>query len=113
MPDIKYKEYPENKAAQVWEYKGFTLSVTHGGTFFPHYCGYARFNVPVIIPKDIDQKVYVHGGITYNQGGVLGFDCMHVGDESNPDCQNLKWVMRETERMADQLVTLYVKSQGA
>lgn len=64
-----------------------------------------------------DVEVAVHGGITYNDGKKMGFDCAHADDliplihtriaHSNPakgeTYRNMAWVKAEVQNLAAQL----------
>jgi hypothetical protein len=64
--------------------------------------GYAK--KPVGLPEDFDSLVIrVHGGVTYDHAGVIGFDAHHPGD--TPDKWTLKATVNETEEMAEDLST--------
>ena len=81
-----------------------------------HLCGYVE------LPKShkFYNKYYdyipvsVHGGLTYSEDGVVGFDCAHAGDliPSNDvnfegdTYKDMKYVMRETDELAEQLFAL-------
>lgn len=75
-----------------------------------YYCGYCTlpFNKST---HDIEDKVYVHGGITFKQRNpdgtwTFGFDCAHYGDEHHPELQDENWLKEECENMARQLDVL-------
>ena len=68
------------------EYKGFGYEVMlyESG----HRCGY--ITVPekysnVVEGEYYDNNLNVHGGITYQEGNVIGFDCIHAGDGVDRD----------------------------
>lgn len=63
------------------EYKGFGYEVVLYET--GHRCGY--ITVPekysdVVAGEYYNGNLYVHGGITYQEDNVIGFDCIHAGD---------------------------------
>lgn len=93
-------EYPESDATLRWR----NLSVVH--TDVGHYCGYCR--LPRLVAESgydgLLRYVPVHGGITYaaeSETGqmVYGFDCMHVGDETNPHWDDPMNVLKEARKM--------------
>ncbi len=43
----------------------------------------------------------VHGGITFVDGGIIGFDCAHIGDSR--ESQNELFVTQELENLVGQL----------
>lgn len=64
------------------EYKGFGYEVMLYET--GHRCGY--ITVPeqyssVVAGEFWNNNLDVHGGITYQEGNVIGFDCIHAGDD--------------------------------
>jgi hypothetical protein len=64
------------------EYKGFNYEVMLYET--GHRCGY--ITVPeqysnVVAGEYWNNNLDVHGGITYQAGNVIGFDCIHAGDD--------------------------------
>lgn len=69
------------------------------------YCGYVQ--VPAGTKLE-EEKIAVHGGITFSLGKFLeldgewiGFDLMHLGDENN---QDVNYVISECESLAAQIV---------
>lgn len=64
------------------EYKGFGYEVVLYET--GHRCGY--ITVPeqyssVVAGEYWNNNLDVHGGVTYQKGNVIGFDCIHAGDD--------------------------------
>lgn len=68
-----------------------------------------------------EKEVDIHGGITYHEDGWIGFDTSHAGDyweESSWSIprlgERILWtpelVVKETKRLADQVVARYNKS---
>lgn len=57
-----------------FEYKGYQCRVKRHKSL-GHLCGY----VDVVMPNAED-RVDCHGGITFNSGDSIGFDCAHFGD---------------------------------
>ena len=45
-----------------------------------HLCGYVYMGKHHPMASDEYPDVDVHGGITYNDGKKMGFDCSHAGD---------------------------------
>ena len=67
----------------------------------PWLCGYIRLPAEhpwLELGYDVDCDV--HGGITYNQDGQVGFDCGHYGDQIQ--VQNMEYVKTELEGLASQ-----------
>ncbi len=83
--------------------------------FFRHlgvvwYCGYARwkedpFGFGADIWHPLIQSTPVHGGVTYarydESGFVLGFDCNHAYDCTNPDTWNWAYLKNECKLLVD------------
>lgn len=93
-------EYPEKEAIV----RLGNLSVVRQDS--GHLCGYCR--LPRLLAEaqyeGIVTYVPVHGGITYavrsdTDQMVYGFDCAHVGDESNPLTRDPNWVLAEAKCM--------------
>jgi hypothetical protein len=82
--------------------------------FKGHYCGYVSFPEPPCSIDWIDYEsiVDVHGGVTYYQWEddtkqyVVGFDCAHAGDQDDPDCQDINWVLNEAKFLGKQILFL-------
>jgi hypothetical protein len=74
-----------------------------------HWCGYIStgFDISPVMKS----TVLVHGGITYNNDGLIGFDCAHANDLCTVIAQKCpqslyrskEYVIDETKRLADQL----------
>lgn len=107
----KNYEYPEGKAEKIWQLDDIQCSLVRNTTLTPsHYCGYARFPERPVREQGYDgilTYVAVHGGITYARESevddtmVYGFDCGHAGDDNNPQCKDIEWLTKETEKMAE------------
>ena len=65
------------------------------------WCGYVT--VPLGCPHFDDYSVDVHGGITYQAHGEVGFDCNHSGDIGQWDREK---VMAETESLAQEIANI-------
>lgn len=111
----------EFKIVKKWIYKGKLCVITQNiwepyvktisSSLHDWYNGY----VETILAKDYDDlNINVHGGLTF--GGELGFeelkgkrfygfDTAHAFDD-NPNIQNLDYVTKETEQLADQIIEL-------
>jgi len=79
-------------------------------------CGYVKLESwNKFYNSDIDDiPVNVHGGITYSDGGIIGFDCSHSGDcnpytSSNGTYRDMEYVKRECMNLADQIMELNVE----
>lgn len=100
-------EYPESVATKTWDYKGTTCSIVLNERL-GHYCGYVRFAAnPFARGGPVEaflDYVPVHGGITYHNGNVFGYDCGHCDDKSNPDLRDIEWLTKHTEAFADALI---------
>lgn len=65
---------------------------------------------------DQDIEVNVHGGITYWEDGIIGFDCSHTGDlrpKMDPIVthgiyRDMEYVKRECRKLADQIIELNI-----
>lgn len=81
-----FNKHPDIKFPYHFEYKGYKCEINRDYDM-KHYTGY------VTVPKDhvhygrefMDQydnelEYKVHGGITYDDGDKIGFDCAHFGD---------------------------------
>ena len=71
-------------------------------TFFQFYCGYVQLptNHPDFAKtyREIDSEIDVHGGLTYGEDGLFGFDCNHSGDTITE--WNVARVRQECEALA-------------
>lgn len=99
---MKYLEYPENEAVLI-EGNRSVVKQSSG-----HYCGYCR------LPKIVAESGYrgflnyvpVHGGITYAKTSkftdqmIYGFDCAHIGDETNLWWHDARAVLEEAQKMS-------------
>jgi hypothetical protein len=47
-----------------------------------HLCGYVLMGAHHPLASETEPDLAVHGGITYNSGTKMGFDCGHTGDIS-------------------------------
>lgn len=94
---------------EVWNYKGFQCQVIlRKFSFESYYCGYV--NVGEDVSEEIEYDICCHGGITYNENGVIGFDCAHYMD-TIAKC-NLNYCKKECEGIVDQLLKLGIKPKG-
>lgn len=67
----------------------------------PWLCGYIKLpdgHPWLELGYEVDCDI--HGGITYNQDGEVGFDCGHHGDHIQ--VQNIDYVKSELESLASQ-----------
>lgn len=69
--------------AKVWTHGGLRCKVVRS-LYLGHYCGYVE--IPRVL-RDADFESFdsefdfdVHGGVTFNDGRWVGFDCAHAGD---------------------------------
>ena len=89
-----------------WQEDGLDLRIERSS--LGNYCGYVR--VPSMDKQrilDLSEQLRVHGGITFNDGEWVGFDCAHHGDYL-PHLGGLRvWtlqaVQEETRELARQL----------
>jgi len=73
-----------------------------------HRCGYVKLPKGFPIEFDLD----VHGGITYNNGGWIGFDCAHGCDSPDPELLNEQYeFMRDMIRPEAIKSTNYVETE--
>ncbi|MEX2947897.1 hypothetical protein ABH521_003600 [Staphylococcus warneri] len=80
----------------LFSYKGYTAMIKRYDQY-EHLCGYLKLNV-----TDSDERFEIigmnaHGGITYNRGGWVGFDCNHYLD------LNLAFYMLAEEKGLDDI----------
>ena len=81
-----------------------------------YFTGYARFKDKLFKgyykkkkPNYLGFLTYipVHGGITYAKkdeyGYVYGFDCVHSGDEDNPNLKDINYIAKQCELLGDML----------
>jgi hypothetical protein len=66
------------------------------------WCGYVH--VPKGCPNLGDGNIDVHGGVTYQDDDVIGFDTIHAGDEDRGWTKEK--VMAETTRLAAQIARI-------
>lgn len=102
---------PKTTKIDMPDYKGYKqFMVYHNNCLDEWYCGYVQLpvNHPLCGINDIDNikitSLRIHGGITYNEHNVLGFDCMHI-DDNIVDC-NEEFVRRQLIDLIDQLKEL-------
>lgn len=102
-----YREYLSENATEQWvDEKGLVYSLVQ--VSMGHYCGYVTY--PARLAQEeaysgILAYVPVHGGITlaeeaFDGAMTYGFDCMHVGDDTDPNCTNIDWLKMQCEMMA-------------
>jgi hypothetical protein len=53
----------------------------------------------------MDERIEVHGGITFNGQGIVGFDCAHFGD-LNPSIKKLKDTLLKEDLELRELIKL-------
>ncbi len=82
-----------------------------------HLCGYVYMGAHHPLANEGEPDLAVHGGITYNDGKKMGFDCGHAGDLSpfltrferlyrhaNPEVyRNMAFVKHQLNNLAAQL----------
>lgn len=110
-----------NELDWIDEETGFHCSIKRHPEF-GHLCGYVTTpeNHPLRIPE-LDNWttvepytiLEVHGGITYNENGVLGFDCAHLSDykpwfqynfDTPPEnYRTIEYVKEQVKRLAKQI----------
>ena len=108
---IKHNQYPKEtrKILEETDQKfGVPLSR------YEWHCGYVALpglEIDLTEMRASELDVDVHGGITWmeeEEGAIVfGFDCNHIGDVNREKVSNLEWLTNETEKMADQLITLF------
>lgn len=90
-----------------FRYKGLECEVLRMTKGNGHLCGYVTTKRP--LTEDEADSIRVHGGITYHEGNVVGFDCAHymdltpnfVGFNENATYRTMGYVKREVKRMVD------------
>ena len=101
---------------ESWQYRGFDCEIhkLHMPHIWPerldgHYCGYAapiNRSVPELNESERN-VVQVHGGITFFNHGVYGFDCAHYDDlRADSPTRRIEWVKAETDNMVDSIIEL-------
>jgi hypothetical protein len=85
-----------------------------------HLCGYVYMGKHHPLASEPEPDLAVHGGITYNDGKKMGFDCGHAGDlsplmakymglymgRSNEVYRNMHFVKEQLRNLAAQLRAL-------
>lgn len=58
-----------------------------------HRCGYVQlpYNHPGVGKHYDEFDIRVHGGLTYGEGDVFGFSCVHCGDAKDPSIMSDKY----------------------
>jgi len=102
---------PERKERIEWEYTAtnsmvISCSALHISDYSLRLlsnwgCGYCR--LPPGCNYVGEGSVDVHGGITFDRDGVVGFDTAHFDDNDKWDLEKTR---AETERLAEQLAQL-------
>ncbi|QQM14730.1 hypothetical protein CPT_MarsHill_196 [Staphylococcus phage MarsHill] len=62
-----------------FEYKGYKAFIVR------HDLGFLNGYIEVGDNYDKDVEYYSHGGITYENNGIIGFDCCHLIDDLSPE----------------------------
>lgn len=101
-------------------YKGIRYEIVRHESF-GHLCGYLHYNPKTEEERDVIDNVF-HRGITYENDGVIGFDCAHAIDLSpmkiemdkkfglgtptflNPKYRTMQYVEDILKRTIDKLV---------
>ncbi len=108
---IKHHKYPDEAMKQMKK-----IDIKFGGrplSRYDWYCGYVAFpGLTTEMKSELElDNISVHGGPTYlnQQEGalVIGFDCNHAGDVDRPEVEDIDWLTKETEQMADQLIEFF------
>lgn len=98
-------EYIKLHAIKSWEPSPDVHCYICRPLFTDHLCGYVQMPTakPFQEPSYYGFLTYVpvHGGITYAEAPVYGFDCAHVDDTS--DYWTLDRVEQETNKLVDYL----------
>jgi hypothetical protein len=102
---MKYKNTEEDR----WVYRsknGFELECWVcflESNFRAWRTGYVK--KPIGLPDEFNAEcsISVHGGVTFDNNGVIGFDTAHSGD--TPEEWTFEATKSETERMAEDLST--------
>ena len=92
-----------SKIEKIWISKeGFECWVVM--TSMGHRCGYVRVskdNLTNELNSYDDVPVSIHGGLTYGNNGVWGFDCAHLMD--TPEIWTKEAVKEEVNKLSEQL----------
>lgn len=66
-----------------WDDRGYTCEIKRMPKLL-HLCGYITLPAGHLWEHRSYDDIYisVHGGLTYKEGNVIGFDCAHAGDLS-------------------------------
>lgn len=88
------------------EYRNIKYEIKRMG--LGHLCGYVYLPEATKVEDQLDFQV--HGGITYNDGKKIGFDCAHFGDWmpyfsfKEAIYKNYNFVKHEIENLIDQIL---------
>lgn len=109
-------------------YKGIRYEIVRHESF-GHLCGYLHYNPKTEEERDVIDNVF-HRGITYENDGVIGFDCAHAIDLSpkkieidgkfglgiptflKPEYRTMQYVEDILKRTIDKLVDRKSEKQG-
>lgn len=97
---------------QQFLYKGFRCEIKKCPTM-GHLCGYVYAKVS----PELHDVIKIHGGVTYNDGKKLGFDCAHLSDLvpsmhslgldfPGDTYKNEQFVQNQLLKLISQLITL-------
>lgn len=98
-----------------WERNGTQLEIVHCWLMdgMDYYNGYVTFP-PAMIRHD--EMMYftwsdVHGGITYHHefpdgSHKYGFDCMHSGDDTDPQTRDIDWLTGQCHLLMDDIMAV-------
>ncbi|WP_346564568.1 hypothetical protein [Staphylococcus haemolyticus] len=64
-----------------FKYKGYTAQIRRIQEY-GHLCGYVKADIQDYSKEYEIVGEHAHGGVTWNENGWIGFDCIHLGDFS-------------------------------
>lgn len=100
----------------AFEYEGYKCLVSRTVkdpsseyAFGGHLCGYVHLpeNHPLSGFDYDDIPISCHGGLTFSEGGLIGFDCAHSGDYS-PSSERFKRETMQNDYMKDRMKRLAI-----
>jgi hypothetical protein len=121
QPKTKFREEMEEIIAKEgneykFDHKGIECEIIRvkDSQMF-HWCGYVKTGLNCDLTDSQKYELSVHGGVTYNYDGIVGFDCAHCCDiyafynETMPVFMNnaiyrdKEYVINETKSLAEQV----------
>lgn len=85
----------------IFSYKGYTAMIKRYEQY-GHLCGCIKLDVTDSDDRYEIADMNAHGGVTYNRGGWVGFDCNHYLD------LNLSYHMRAKEKGLEDIYPMII-----